>query len=148
VTDEISLADDASRLLEVAGRETPPVDVGRLAELLGTRVYSVEFKSPDLVSSASRNPHGETRIFVDASLSPEWKRVAVAKELARLILERADDRQSEPSVASVSRLANELLMPRGLVSSMWPLIRDERELAHIFYVPDTVMNSRITELGL
>jgi len=148
MTDEISLADDALRLLEAAGREMPPVDVGRLAELLGTRVYAAEFSSPDLTSSVSKSRPGETKIFVGNALRPEWKRVAVARELAQLLLERADDHRSEPSIASISRLANELLMPRNLVLAMWPLIRDKRDLAHIFYVPDTIMASRITELGL
>src|ERR1700690_2071902 len=107
VTDEIRLAEDVSRLLEAAGRETPPVDVGRLAELLGARVYAVEFNSPELTSSTSISRSGETNIFVDASLSPEWKRIAVAKEIAQLLLERADDHRSEPSPAAISRLANE-----------------------------------------
>jgi hypothetical protein len=147
MTDEISLADNVLHLLEVAGREMPPVDVGRLAELLGTRVYAAEFSSPNLTSSISKSQRGETNIFVDDALIPELKHVAVAKELARFLLERADDHRSEPSNASISRPANELLMPRNLVLAMWPLIRDKHVRAHIFYVPDAIMASRVTETG-
>lgn len=105
------------------------MDVGRLAQLLGARVHAAEFNSPDVVSSATRSPHGETKIFVDASLTPERKRVAVATELARVLLERADVGQPDPSKDFVAKPAHELLMPRGLMSSMWPLIRDKHELA-------------------
>jgi hypothetical protein len=148
MTDAISLADDVWHLLEVAGREMPPVDVGRLAELLGARVFAAEFSSPDVTSSVSKSGQGETKIFVDDALSPEWKRVAVAKELAQLLLERADEHRPEPSKASISRRANELLMPRNLMLAMWPLIKDKHVLARIFYVPDAITASRVTELGL
>ena len=148
VDGEISLANDVSRVLEFAAREAPPVNVGRIAELMGARVFAAEFNSPDRISSRVKTRNGEIDIYVRDSLSPEWKRFAAATELARVPLESSNDGNGEPPETEVSRLARDLLMPRHLVLSIWPLMNDKYKLALAFYVPKAVMEARIADLGL
>jgi len=139
--------EEIPRLLELVGADVPPVNIGRIAELLGARIYAAELDNPSLDGLSTIDPAGAT-IYVSERLSPEWKRFVVAKELAHILLERSAKNGIRETDGSILEIATELLMPREQVMTAWSGSHNARKLALLFFVPEQVMKTRLAALDV
>ena len=138
--------------LQHAGITEPPVPVPDIAALLGVPLMNVSF--PAWFSGAIVVENGVPVVLLNASGSPEGRRVALAHMLGHILM-RVDDpsvpyqRNEEPEHRVADAMADELIMPEYLVreqAAKW--FNDHRYLARLFGVTENDMTAKMRELGL
>jgi Zn-dependent peptidase ImmA (M78 family) len=145
-SDTQSFPDDIPRLLEALGESQVPVNLSRIAHLLNARIYTASLEGPSEGVSAVYPDRLE--IFVSEHLSPEWKRLVVAKELAHFLLQRNASENLNIPEHTLFDLASKLLMPEKQVEAAWSASGDEHALANFFFVPEIAMHARLATLNL
>lgn len=147
----------ARQVLTLARVTRPPVDVGRLAGLLGVRdIRQISFASVEACVIPSANGH---RILVEESASEERQRFSIAHELGHLMLRangiRFSTHSNRRKAAAEERLCDELawelLMPGSLMKAFrWRITQSLPsilELADAFLVPPDIAALRWASLG-
>jgi Zn-dependent peptidase ImmA (M78 family) len=144
----------ARQLLAQVGAEAPPVDVERVAQLLGLKVRQ---------ASRARGYHGKLlqqrmEIEVNRKIDRRQRRFAVAHEVGHYVLghtpvvavfnERSSIDPYQANEWQADSFAAELLMPEAWLRSRATPKPDYRSLAELFDVSDERMFARLEQLGL
>lgn len=168
---------EAEKLLDEHRFRSPPIDVERLAELLGVQVSYQEFEEPD-VSGILYREDSRKLIAINKGHHANRKRFSIAHEIGHLLLHQGvpvivdktfrvahlNRRDAKSGLATdrqeieANQFAAALLMPRALVSvsirrhfKTWGK-REHAELidalASEFEVSSQAMEYRLTNLGL
>ncbi|MDO9460912.1 MAG: ImmA/IrrE family metallo-endopeptidase [Alphaproteobacteria bacterium] len=158
----MNIEDIAREYREASSADVVSIDPVRLAQKLRIEVYNVDTLGAQLNSVVQKFGDGHIKIFVNQELSPAWKRFAIAKELAHIILE--SEKMSDPSMKELldelvhadkgneddfaSALAAAILLDPKAIATAWKKVRDIHGVAALFQVPEVLVVQRLRELGL
>lgn len=134
-----------------------PVDIIKIANSLGIKVYKCQFKEQG-ISGAILKENNEYKIYVKTDDAQVRKRFTVAHELGHFLLhkdkledEHYDDIMYRGNLSSdeedeANYFASCLLMNKEPLLKISKLVKNKSELARMFEVSEAAMNIRIGEL--
>lgn len=151
----------AEEILRQHGFVSAPIDVLKLAKILGLAVYSVRFSNPDISGGIKFLDKG-AEIYVNVNDSWNRKRFTIAHEIGHYVLHKDDFEEGfyetidmfrntsnhEKREIEANEFAASILMPRDLVRKEWGIWGSTEILADIFKVSLAAMSYRLFILGL
>ena len=135
-----------------------PIDIVKVANSLGVKVYNCEFERQG-TSGAITNENGKYSIYVKADDAKVTQRYMVAHEIGHFVLHKKDIKDvhyddvllrgkfSNDMDEEANYFASCLLMNEEALLKICNLLDDKNRLAKIFEVSERVMKNRLRETG-
>lgn len=147
------------------GQVSIPIDVYKIAELLGIEVRRLPLDEGTDGILVKEEEFGSFKAVIDASASPHRARFTLAHEIGHYIkdyqdfpaekvagiVQKRDDMSStgkNPNEIWANQFAAYLLMPSGIVKQLWADNTPIEKMAEMFDVSIVSLSHRLENLGL